>query len=64
MFPLPLKELIFYILFVVTEASVVPCVKSGNVHLPRCSLLFIFGPLDKQKYSEKSENIIGIDSIF
>ena len=39
----------------------VAALKSGPVHRPQCSLYFTFGP-DQQKYSEKSENIICLDS--
>ena len=65
MSPLLLKEHIIIFLFVVTAAGVVPCGIPKT--RPRTSSIvqFIFYFLvlcDQQKYSEKSENIIGLDS--
>ena len=58
-----LKELIIIFLFVVTAAGVVPC--GIPKKRPRTSSIvqFIFSFWSfEQKYSEKSENIIGLDS--
>ena len=59
-----LKELIIIFLFVVTAAGVVPC--GIPKKRPRTSSIgqFIFYSVlcDQQKYSEKSVNVIGLDS--
>ena len=65
MFLLLLKELIIISLFVITAAGVVPCgirkkeapyIVLSAVYILRLVLWY------QQKYSEKSENIIGLDS--
>ena len=61
-----LKELIIIFLFVVTEAGVVPCgipkkrLRTSSI----VQFIFYFWSFETniQKYSEKSENIIGLDS--
>ena len=65
MSPLLLEEHIIIFLFVVTAAGVVPC--GIPKKRPRTSSIvqFIFYFLilwDRQRYSEKSENIIGLNS--
>ena len=63
MFLLLLKEFIFIFLLVVTTAGVMPCgsPKGGPyiVHSAVYNLHLVLW--DQQKYSEKSENIIGLD---